>query len=85
MTLVITADAYLSYFSLMDKHSSSSSSGSGDGSMLTSNWKHGLFYNQDGTATGKTFAAFLLTLQGLFSFSAIFNFTGLMVSSIFKH
>ena len=62
MTVVITADAYLSYYSLMDKHDFSSSSGPVHGSLLASNWKHGLFYSQDGTATAKTLAAFLLTL-----------------------
>jgi hypothetical protein len=84
LTLVITADAYLSYYCLLDKHDLSSSPGVGDGSFLRSNWKHGLFYSQEGTATAKTLGAFLLTLQGLFSFSAIFNFTGLMVSLPFS-
>ena len=62
MTIVITADAYLSYYSLVEKHDFSSSSGPVDSTLLTSNWKHGLFYNQEGTATSKTIAAFLLTL-----------------------
>jgi hypothetical protein len=62
MTFVITADAYLSYYSLMDKHDFSISSGPVDGSSLSSNWKHGLFYSQDGTATAKTLAEFLLAL-----------------------
>jgi hypothetical protein len=48
--------------------------------MISGNWKHGLFYSQNDKASTKTLAALLLTLQGLFSFSAIFNFTGFMVS-----
>jgi hypothetical protein len=80
MTLIITADSYLSYNYLMKKHQFEEVSEEEEASFLHGNWKHGLFYSQTAKPSTKTFGAFILTLQSLFSFSGIFNFNGLSVT-----
>ena len=78
MTLVIFADAFIGFENLVGDKTYSGSTYQRDASvfgMLYQNWKSHLFH-QSCDSSMKTLAFALLTLQDIFSFSAIFALSG---------